>query len=304
MKARMTQTGMQMRLASRGMSVRQGEAFFRSSEGKKVLIFGAALAAVVFAILWGQVTRGRRTRETAERMSPAVTMVTKPPLAFVPAEVRHRLQSVEDLAEEVHRPGLAALLEYMAAPVELPGTSSVDSGVRRRPPDAELVALEINEALAAPELFRGGWVRAKGKVSTVWTETISAAESTGEPRFIYRGIMVQDPQSAGIQFITSVKPPDFTIVRDEVSVTGVFLQNLRFKTRDERTPWRNVPLLVLDELNISGSARGTSAAGSILPIAISIAAAIVVIVFIFVLRRKNRMTAPAGIPGRGPRKAP
>lgn len=299
----MTQTGFQMRLAARGLPVHRGEGFFGSSEGKKILIFGAALVAVMFAILWGQITRDRRSRDTAERLSPAVMMVTKPPLAFVPAEVRHRLQSVEDLAEEVNRPGLVALLDFMAAPVEVPGSTPVASA-RRRPDAAEVVALEINEALAAPELFRGGWVHAKGKVSTVWTETINEPDSNGEPRYIYRGILVRDPKSAGIQFITTVKPPDFTIVRDEISVSGVFLQNLRFKTRDEHTPWRNVPLLVLDTLEISASARGSSAAGSILPIAITIAAAVVVIVFIFVLRRKSRMTAPAGFPGRGPRKAP
>ncbi len=300
----MTQTGFQMRLAARGLPVHRGEGFFGSSEGKKILIFGAALVAVAFAILWGQVTRERRSRDPAERLSPAVMTVNKPPLAFVPAEVRHRLQSVEDLAEEVNRPGLVALLDFMAAPVEVPGSANAVAGARRRPDASEVVALEINEALAAPELFRGGWVRAKGKGTTVWTESINEPGSSGEPRYIYRGILVMDPKSAGIQFITTVKPPDFTIVRDEVSVSGVFLQNLRFKTRDEHTPWRSVPLLVLDTLEISASARGSTAAGSTIPIAITIAAAVLVIVFIFVLRRKSRMTASAGISGRGPRKAP
>jgi hypothetical protein len=300
----MTQTGFQMRLAARGLPVHRNEAFFGSGEGKKVLIFGAALVAVMFAILWGQVTRDRRVRDAVERIAPTVTMVTKPPLAFVPAEVRHRMQSVEDLTEEPHKPGLQALLDHLATPVETPGSTSVDGGVRRRPNAEEITRLEIPEALAAPELFRGGWVSAIGKVSTVWTETISDGSSNAEPRFLYRGVLVYDPQCAGVQFVTLVKPPDFTIVRDELSATGVFLQNIRMKTKDERTPWRSMPLLVLDELKVSSTARGSSAAGSILPIAITVAAAIVVIVFIFVLRHKSRVAALAGVSGRAPRKAP
>ena len=293
-----------MRLAARGLSVQRSGIFLGSSEGKKVLLFGAALSAVVFAILWGQLTRERRQLDLVTgKPAVPIVVVTAPPQAFVPAEVKHRLLAVDDLAEEFSLPGLRALLAHFA---ELHASSAMNPAKPTPavglPAAADVVDFHIAEALADPKAFRGGWVKTDGVVTTLWTEGLDDPDSTGGMLPLYRGILVENPQSTGVMFVTTKRPPDFTIVRDHVALRGVFLQTIRFKTQDEKIPYRIVPLLVVDEFVVVESAQGRTAQTNLLPVAVTIGAAAAVLIVFLILRRKSRRTAATGLTGRHLRK--
>lgn len=298
----MTPTGLQMRLAARGLPVHRDSRFFGSSEGRKTLIYGAALAAVVFAILWGQAARQRRAVDAvgSARGLPAVNAtvaVTAPPLAFVPAEVRHRLLTVEDLQEEPSLPALRALLDHIATLHAPSATAPGATAPGGAPADAQVVDLHISEALADPAAFRGGWVKTDGVVTTLWTEGLDDPNTVDGARPLYRGILVENPKSTGVMFATTTPPSEFTILRDRVLLRGVFLQNIRFKTRDPKIPYRDVPLLVLDSFEVAHRAKNQFLYASILPVAVTVGAAIVVIFIFFHLRRKARRVAAAGSVG-------
>lgn len=218
--------------------------FLGTNEGKRVIMMMVMLVAVVGSVFGNKILH----RQDATPASGPTSQLSLRhlPAEFLSADTKHLLIAAEDGAQKPLEPGLIAILRAFNERMEL----AKNVNPKSRPPEPKLVDLNITEALAAPDKFRGGWVRFQGIPSTAWT--VDLANAVAPKGVYYTGILVEDPRSTGVMFGTTERLPDFERARCRLEIEGVFLQNVRFETQSLRPSerYRTVPFVVARSVRI------------------------------------------------------
>jgi hypothetical protein len=89
--------------------------------------------------------------------------------------------------------------------------------------------LNIAEALAQPDAWRGKIVRLHGLVA--WMQAVKLESPLGESEDVYRALVTQPDGTAGVAVDFLHPPPELGIQRDVIEVEGVFLRTVRYENK-------------------------------------------------------------------------
>ncbi len=230
-----------LRLRHPLLGARRPPAFVQSREGRFVVLclVGLGLSAMVFA---ASVRKSRPPATPAVQGAETAPAAPRtPPRTFVPRDVLHALRTVDDHAPDPSDAGLAALVAHVR------GLRKATEPPAPRP---DFVDFDPAESIAHPDVFRGGYVRARGRVTSLETRVLDGASDPGTESWIYHGILAEERThfATGLLFQTLDRPPEIGIAADLVEVEGIFLQNVTFHPR--RGPERPLPFLVLTSFRV------------------------------------------------------
>jgi hypothetical protein len=125
------------------------------------------------------------------------------------------LAGVRDAQDFGETPGYRRLVELVAAE---------RAGAARR--------LDVADALARPEAWRGQHVRVRGLVA--WMRAIKlAAPLLGSPD-VYRAVVTEPDGTEGVAVDFLAPPPPFELQRDVVEVEGVFFRTVRYENEADQ----------------------------------------------------------------------
>jgi hypothetical protein len=151
----------------------------------------------------------------------------------VPVEILHQLRTLEDFAPNPRDSAIATVIGYLAT----------IGGPESRPQSVTFTDLDVDQALAYPQDFRGGLVRVRGQYLGVDTRSIQHPAIADPEGWTYRGYLFGKGRAGPVPvlFQGTMMPPD--VPRDTpMEVEGVFLQAVQYETKDGKT--RTAPFLV------------------------------------------------------------
>jgi hypothetical protein len=250
--------------------------FFRTRQGYRLLFYGFLLLAFGGGMLgklgqWKARQGGPESRSAAESRS---VPLTSPPKAFVSSDIRHALITLEDFSPSPRPAAIALVLRSFR---DVAGPES-----RLAPP--EYVDLEVDESVAHPEAFRGGFVRTRGHLQGV--------ETRGpEDALTYRSWLVvgggRNPQLVVVETDT---PPEFE-KGEMLDAEGVFLQAVTYVDAKDRS--RTTAFIAASSLKRTPPAEHPQSFRDKLFTPVAIFLIILILATTLFLVKKSRKSAPA-----------
>lgn len=250
--------------------------FFRTRQGYRFLFYAFLLLAFGGAML-GKLTQWQSRQGGAESRAGADSRslpVTSPPKAFVSSDVRHSLLTLEDFTKSPRPSAIALILRSLRDA----------AGPESRATQPEYVDLEIDEAIAHPEAFRGGFVRTRGHLMGV--------ETRGpEDALTYRcWLIVDGGRNPQMVFVETDTIPKFE-KNEMLDAEGVFLQAVSYEDAKGRT--RMSPFIAASALKRTPPAEHSESFRDKLFTPIAIFLIILILATTLFLVTKSRRSAPA-----------
>jgi hypothetical protein len=250
--------------------------FLKTSSGRRMVLYVFGLVALLGTLLKGVgASAPPRTQEGAD--SRAI-QVTNPPKAFVAPEVLHQLRTIQDFTRE---PNDAAITTTVAFFEKAKGPEG---------PALEWTDLDIEQAVAHPEAFRGGLVRVSGLLAGV--ETLALHHPAIPSGKIYRGYLWCRTASGADAMVVwdTPAPPEFE-KETPLIVEGAFLQAIQYEARKGAV--RSTPFLVATAVRPAPPSEGKSILETLfVPITVSLIILILVMTLFLLKRSRKPAAAP------------
>lgn len=202
--------------------------FLGTKMGRRLLMYAIGFVALIGTMVSS--FGGRRSQAVAPDSAAsrlAIVALTTPPRAFASPEVLHQLRGISDFTFQPHPGAINAALEWIT---DASRAESRAAGPEAPAAKLDFTELEPDEAIAHPEQFRGGLVRARGPLMRV--ETLGPHPAV-KAEYTYRGYLLCPMGRAQVivTFETASSPAEFNRGED-LEVDGIFLQIAQYEGKD------------------------------------------------------------------------
>lgn len=248
--------------------------FHKTALGRRLLIYG--ILFLLFLPVFINKARGDGAARQGGGDSRPQVALTNAPRQFVPNNVMHSLVSLEDFTEGANDGAIGVVLGYLKSLGGAESRASVD-----------WTDLDVTQALAYPEHFRGGLVRIRGAFFR------SDGQDIQQPAVplgvVFRGwLAVREGHTDYVLAYmtddrTKFEPPQV------VEAEGVFLQAIRYE--DKKGFVRTAPLVVVPSLRLSPTLPPQTFLDKHFSTAIIVLIIVVLGTTWFLLRRKSGQLA-------------